>query len=30
MSTGYLEGAHHKNCPIFIEVLKNKPTWYSN
>lgn len=30
MSTGYLEGAHHKNCPIFSEVLKNNPTWYSN
>jgi DNA-3-methyladenine glycosylase I len=30
MSTGYLEGAHHKNCPIFRKVLKNKPTWYSN
>jgi DNA-3-methyladenine glycosylase I len=30
MSTGYLEGAHHKNCPIFSKVLKNNPTWYSN
>ena len=30
MSTGYLEGAHHKNCPIFSEVLKNNPMWYSN
>jgi DNA-3-methyladenine glycosylase I len=30
MSTGYLGGAHHKNCPIFREVLKNKPIWYSN
>ena len=30
MSTGYLEGAHHKNCPTFSEVLKNNPTWNSN
>ena len=30
MSTGYLGGAHHKNCPIFSKVLKNNPTWYSN
>lgn len=30
MSTGYLEGAHHKNCPIFSKVLKNNPMWYSN
>ena len=30
MSTGYLVGAHHKNCPIFSKVLKNNPMWYSN
>jgi DNA-3-methyladenine glycosylase I len=27
MSTGYLFGAHEKNCPIFAEVLKSKPKW---
>lgn len=27
MSTGYLPGAHVKSCPIFDEVLKEKPKW---
>lgn len=27
MSIGYLPGAHDKNCPIFDEILKEKPKW---
>lgn len=27
MSTGYLPGAHEKNCPIFVEIIKEKPKW---
>ncbi|MGB0914584.1 MAG: DNA-3-methyladenine glycosylase I [Crocinitomicaceae bacterium] len=27
MSTGYLPGAHDKNCPIFDEVEKTNPKW---
>ena len=27
MSTGYLKGAHHENCPIHSKVLKSKPLW---
>lgn len=27
MSTGYLQGAHDKSCPIFDEVLLTKPNW---
>ena len=27
MSTGYLKGAHEKDCPIYDEVLKHNPKW---
>lgn len=27
VSTGYLPGAHTKDCPVFKEVLKHKPAW---
>jgi DNA-3-methyladenine glycosylase I len=27
MSTGYLSGAHQKNCPIFKKVAAQKPAW---
>lgn len=26
-STGYLQGAHRKNCPVFDKVLRQKPMW---
>lgn len=27
MSTGYLQGAHDKNCPVFKEVASLRPAW---
>lgn len=27
MSSGYLAGAHHKNCPIFDKIKITKPNW---
>jgi DNA-3-methyladenine glycosylase I len=27
VSTGYLPGAHDKNCPVYKKVLKAKPRW---
>lgn len=27
MSTGYLPGAHHPNCPIYAQVLPHAPKW---
>ena len=27
MSTGYIFGAHDKNCPIFVKIAKVKPKW---
>jgi len=27
MSTGYLPGAHDTDCPIFSEIINNKPKW---
>ncbi|GAA4323027.1 DNA-3-methyladenine glycosylase I [Flaviaesturariibacter amylovorans] len=27
MSTGYLPGAHAETCPIYKEILKQKPMW---
>ena len=27
MSTGYLPGAHAKNCPVYSKILKAKPFW---
>jgi DNA-3-methyladenine glycosylase I len=27
MSTGYLQGAHTKSCPVYNEVMKKKPMW---
>jgi len=27
MSTGYLEGAHREDCPIYNDVLKYNPRW---
>lgn len=27
VSTGYLPGAHHENCPIFLKSKKAKPAW---
>ena len=30
MSTGYLKGAHQKNCIIYEKILKEKPKWNTN
>ncbi len=30
MSTGYLKGAHHENCPIYKEILKYNPKWHTD
>tara|TARA_B110000003_G_scaffold266610_1_gene293822 strand:+ start:1345 stop:1899 length:555 start_codon:yes stop_codon:yes gene_type:complete len=30
ISTGYLDGAHQKNCNIYKKILKEKPKWSSN
>lgn len=27
LSTGYLPGAHHENCPVFRNVKAKKPAW---
>lgn len=27
MSTGYLEGAHDSNCPVWKKIQKTKPAW---
>ena len=27
MSTGYLQGAHTPDCPVYAEVLKQRPKW---
>src|SRR5665213_1388482 len=27
MSTGYLSGAHAKDCPVYHKILKAKPIW---
>lgn len=27
VSTGYLEGAHQKRCPVYAKVLQQKPAW---
>jgi DNA-3-methyladenine glycosylase I len=27
MSIGYLSGAHTKECPVYVKVLKKKPLW---
>lgn len=27
MSTGYLPGAHHENCPIFARIARLNPPW---
>lgn len=27
MSLGYLEGAHHKECKVFKEIIRSKPKW---
>ncbi len=27
MSIGYLPGAHSENCPVYEEILKQKPMW---
>ena len=27
MSIGYLPGAHHENCPVHQQVLREKPMW---
>jgi DNA-3-methyladenine glycosylase I len=27
MSTGYLPGAHHENCPVFTQIAKHNPPW---
>ena len=27
ISTGYLEGAHTKNCPVYARVMRAKPPW---
>ena len=28
LSTGYLEGAHSENCPIYKEILALNPAWH--
>ncbi|MEL6195262.1 MAG: DNA-3-methyladenine glycosylase I [Bacteroidota bacterium] len=30
MSTGYLPGAHAKDCPIYEKVLLQNPRWYTH
>jgi DNA-3-methyladenine glycosylase I len=30
MSTGYLAGAHSSDCPIYKEVQKTNPMWFTN
>ena len=27
MSLGYLEGAHHKDCEVFKDIIRSKPKW---
>lgn len=27
MSIGFLPGAHHKDCPMYAKILKQKPKW---
>ena len=27
MSTGYLPGAHHEQCPVYVQVLASNPPW---
>ena len=27
MSTGFLPGAHDKDCELYSEILKSKPNW---
>jgi DNA-3-methyladenine glycosylase I len=27
MSTGYLPGAHHENCPVFAKIARTNPPW---
>lgn len=27
MSTGYLPGAHHEQCPIYATIMKKNPPW---
>lgn len=27
MSTGYLPGAHTKDCPVYLKVVESKPGW---
>ncbi len=29
MSTGFLPGAHDKDCPVYKKIEKNKPKWMS-
>jgi len=28
LSTGYLEGAHQKTCPVYRKVMRAKPPWF--
>ena len=28
MSSGYLPGAHHADCPVYARVLAARPAWY--
>jgi DNA-3-methyladenine glycosylase I len=28
MSTGYLPGAHHENCPVYRRIIRAKPAWH--
>ena len=30
LSTGYLQGAHDQDCPIYKHILAKKPAWSSN
>jgi len=27
MSNGYIEGAHEKNCPIYLKTIAAQPMW---
>jgi DNA-3-methyladenine glycosylase I len=29
MSTGYLPGAHHRQCPVYAQILRLEPPWLS-
>ncbi|MEX0773033.1 MAG: DNA-3-methyladenine glycosylase I [Balneolales bacterium] len=30
MSTGYLQGAHSEDCPVYTEIARRKPKWMNH